>query len=265
MIKAVFFDLDGTLLSPTTGFCSPATKAALFEMKKKGIKLCVATGRSPYEFTLSPIIEGLPFDAIVALNGLCCYDNEGIIYQRLFDKEDLALLIDKVKAVNCPCMIIKKDDMYINFINDHVRQAHAAIHSPMPRTGELSDAMNEDVIMTMVYHPVGEDADDTLSVLRKSHATRWHPYSVDVVPNGCSKKTGIDEVLKKYGIEWDEVMAFGDGENDHKMLQSAKIGVAMGNSDPILLSGDFYVTDDADHDGIVSALKHFGLISNGEE
>ena len=114
--------------------------------------------------------------------------------------------------------------------------------------------------MTMVYHPVGEDADDTLSVLRNSHATRWHPYSVDVVPNGCSKKTGIDEVLKKYGIAWEEVMAFGDGENDHKMLQNAAIGVAMGNSDPILLNGDFHVTADADHDGIVSALKHFGLI-----
>ena len=93
MIRAVFFDLDGTLLSPATGFCSPATKAALFQLKEKGIKLCVATGRSPYEFTLSPIIEGLPFDAIVSLNGLCCYDKEGIIYQRLFDKEDLALLI----------------------------------------------------------------------------------------------------------------------------------------------------------------------------
>ena len=260
MIRAVFFDLDGTLLSPTTGFCSPATKAALFELKKKGIRLFVATGRSPYEFTLSPIIEGLPFDAIVALNGLCCYDNDGIIYQRLFDKEDLALLIDKVKAVNCPCMIIMKDDMYINFINDHVRQAHAAIHSPMPRIGELSDALEQDVIMTMVYHPVGKNADDTLSVLKKSHATRWHPYSVDVVPNGCSKKTGIDQVLNKYGLSWDEVMAFGDGENDQKMLQSAKIGVAMGNSDEILLDGEFYVTDDADHDGIVSAFRHFGFI-----
>ena len=264
MIKAVFFDLDGTLLSPQTGFCSPATKAALLALKKKGIKLCVATGRSPYEFTLTPIIEGLPFDAIVALNGLCCYDSEGIIYQRLFDKEDLSLLIDKVTAVNCPCTIIKRDDMYINLINDHVRQAHAAIHAPTPRTGELSNALTEDVIMAMVYHPVGGDADNILSVLRKSHATRWHPYSVDVVPNGCSKKTGIDEVLKKYGIRWDEVMAFGDGENDHKMLQNAKIGVAMGNSDPILLNGDFYVTDDADHDGIVSALKHFGLIDSEE-
>ena len=198
MIKAVFFDLDGTLLSPQTGFCSPATKAALLALKKKGIKLCVATGRSPYEFTLTPIIEGLPFDAIVALNGLCCYDSEGIIYQRLFDKEDLSLLIDKVTAVNCPCTIIKRDDMYINLVNDHVRQAHAAIHAPTPRTGELSNALTEDVIMAMVYHPVGGDADDILSVLRKSHATRWHPYSVDVVPNGCSKKTGIDEVLKKY-------------------------------------------------------------------
>jgi len=60
-------------------------------------------------------------------------------------------------------------------------------------------------------------------------------------------------------------MAFGDGENDQKMLQSAKIGVAMGNSDEILLGGEFYVTGDADKDGIVTALKHFGLIDNEEE
>ena len=260
MIRAIFFDLDGTLLSPETGFCSSATKAALNELKSRGILLCAATGRSPYEFELSPIIKDLPFDAIVALNGLCCYDKEGIIYQRLFDKDDLALLIDKVQEVGYPCMIIKKDDMYINFINDDVRDAHASIHSPLPRTQDITNSINEDIIMAMVYHPVGAAIGDTLSILRKSHTTHWHPLSVDVVPNGCSKKSGINHILNKYHITWNEVMAFGDGENDYKMLKQAKIGVAMGNSDPILLNGEFYVTDNAEQDGVVSALRFFHLL-----
>lgn len=88
----------------------------------------------------------------------------------------------------------------------------------------------------------------------------WMQIHALVGAGGSDLCQAVDEVLKRYGIAWEEVMAFGDGENDHKMLQSAAIGVAMGNSDPILLAGDFYVTDDADHDGIVSALKHFGLI-----
>ena len=260
MIRAIFFDLDGTLLSPKTEVCSPATKDALIELKKRGILLCAATGRSPYEFELSPIIKDLPFDAIVALNGLCCYDQEEIIYQRLFDKEDLALLIDKVNNIQYPCMIIKKDDMYINFINDHVRKAHDSIHSPLPMVKDITTSLDEDVIMAMVYHPVGEDISDTLSILRKSHVTRWHPSSVDVVPNGCSKKTGIDHILNKYQISWDEVMAFGDGENDYEMLKHAQIGVAMGNSDPILFNGEFYITDNADQNGVLSALQFFQLI-----
>lgn len=260
MIRAIFFDLDGTLLSPKTGLCSSATKAALHELKKRGILLCAATGRSPYEFELSPMIKDLPFDAIVALNGLCCYDQEKVIYQRLFDKDDLALLIDTVTDGNFPCMIIKKDDMYINFINDHVRKAHTSIHSPLPKEKDIANAINEDVIMAMVYHSLEDDIHRTLSVLRKSHITRWHPYSVDVVPNGCSKKTGIDHILNKYHISWEEVMAFGDGENDHEMLKHAHIGVAMGNADPILLTGKFHITDTADQDGVVSALQFFQMI-----
>lgn len=260
MIRAIFFDLDGTLLSAKTGFCSSVTKAALNQLKRQGVLLFAATGRSPYEFALSPMIEGLPFDAIVALNGLFCYDNDEIIHQQLFDKEDLSLLIHKVKETNCPCMIVKKDDMYINFIDDDVRSAHACIHTPLPKIRDITNSVAEDVIMAMIYRPAGEEIDNVLSVLHKSHATRWNQYGIDIVPDGCSKKTGIDHVLQKYKITWDEVMAFGDGENDYEMLKNAHIGVAMGNSDSILLNGEFYITDDSDHNGVVSALQFFQLI-----
>ena len=55
-------------------------------------------------------------------------------------------------------------------------------------------------------------------------------------------------------------MAFGDGGNDIAMLQHVGIGVAMGNAmEDVKASADF-VTTSVDEDGVVVALRHFGLI-----
>ena len=47
MIKAVFFDIDGTLLDPKTKEMPQSTLQALHELHENGIKVFVATGRSP--------------------------------------------------------------------------------------------------------------------------------------------------------------------------------------------------------------------------
>ncbi len=260
MIKAVFFDLDGTLLGAKTGRCSAATKAALHKLRQQGILLFAATGRAPLELQRNHMIDGLYFDAIVALNGQLSYTAEEVIHQRLFDKADLEKLLKNIEETPCPCVVIERDDMYINYIDDSVIKAQASIHSPLPKVQDISQAAHRDVVMLMIYLPVGEQASQILRGLEHSHSTRWHSYGLDILPNGCSKKTGIDRVLEKFHLQWDEVMAFGDGENDYEMLKSARWGVAMGNSDLLLLNGEFYITDDADNDGVVSALRHFQLL-----
>ena len=56
------------------------------------------------------------------------------------------------------------------------------------------------------------------------------------------------------------MMAFGDGGNDIEMLRYAGTGVAMGNADDAVKAAADYVTTSVDDDGIMNALKHFGLI-----
>ncbi len=56
-------------------------------------------------------------------------------------------------------------------------------------------------------------------------------------------------------------MAFGDGGNDIAMLKHAGIGVAMGNSNDTVKAAADYVTDTVDNDGVIKALKHFGLVA----
>ena len=61
-------------------------------------------------------------------------------------------------------------------------------------------------------------------------------------------------------IALEDTMAFGDGGNDHEMLEYVHVGIAMGNaSDDVKAVAD-YVTDSVDEDGILHALEHFGVL-----
>jgi Cof subfamily protein (haloacid dehalogenase superfamily) len=259
MIKAAFFDLDGTLVSGH-GFCTQAVKTALKALQKNGILIFAATGRSPYELAITGMVEGIDFDGIVCLNGQLCYDKDGIVHRQLFDKEDLKRLLAQTQITPFAFMVVEQEEMYLNFADDYVRSALQAIHTPLPEIRDLSDVAQRDILLTMAYLPQKETQEWVIPALKNSQVTRWNQYGVDIVPKGCSKRTGIEKMLKKHNLTWENVIAFGDGENDYEMLRFAKYGVAMGNSDPILLTGEFTITDSADQDGVVSALKQFGLI-----
>ena len=81
-----------------------------------------------------------------------------------------------------------------------------------------------------------------------------------MIPKQGGKTAGIESILKHYGIKKEEIMAFGDAENDIEMLQYAQIGVAMGNADDEVKEAADYVTDMVDSDGIYKALKHFRIL-----
>ena len=76
MIKAIFFDVDGTLLSHDTKKVPRSTKEALKQLKKQNIKTFMATGRHNLELDDLPM-EDLTFDGYVLLNGQINIDHEG--------------------------------------------------------------------------------------------------------------------------------------------------------------------------------------------
>jgi len=65
-IKAVFFDIDGTLLSFKTGKVPDSTQNALQKLREKGIKVIIATGRS---INSLHHIDHLKFDGFITFNG----------------------------------------------------------------------------------------------------------------------------------------------------------------------------------------------------
>ena len=84
----------------------------------------------------------------------------------------------------------------------------------------------------------------------------------DVMAKGISKQTGIRELMKYYGFNEDDYMAFGDQENDLEMLENAKIGIAVKDidgSEKLQHMAD-YVCDAPRKDGIYTFLKNNGYI-----
>ncbi|MDR1983999.1 MAG: HAD-IIB family hydrolase, partial [Prevotellaceae bacterium] len=75
MIKAVFFDIDGTLVSFKTHAVAPPVIAALRALKQRGIKIFVASGR--HQSTMDNV-AAIPFDGYVTLNGGICIVEERI-------------------------------------------------------------------------------------------------------------------------------------------------------------------------------------------
>ena len=84
-------------------------------------------------------------------------------------------------------------------------------------------------------------------------------YTHLVIPEKGGKVAGIRRVLEDFAISREEIMAFGDGENDMDMLEFAGTGIAMGNADPQVKARADEVTESVDENGVVRALYRHGL------
>ena len=82
----------------------------------------------------------------------------------------------------------------------------------------------------------------------------------EISPRECTKRAGIKAVLDALGPDHGTVYGIGDASNDVALMEAVDVGIAMGNAPDFLKEKADYVTDSFDHDGVVTALEHFGLI-----
>ncbi|MDA3812495.1 MAG: HAD family hydrolase [Spirochaetaceae bacterium] len=82
----------------------------------------------------------------------------------------------------------------------------------------------------------------------------------EIVSEGVSKASAISLVCKHLGIPFNEVIAFGDGENDLEMISKAGIGVAMDNAVKSVKDIADFITDSNENGGVGKALKRLGYV-----
>ena len=256
MIKAVFLDVDGTLISHTQKAVPESTKIALDALSKKGIQRIIATGRHMLELQMLPV-GSIPFDGYITLNGQLCLDAEGEILSGtpiVGEDRDTILRVFREKSI--PLVLVEKNRLYINFINEYVVSAQEAISTPLPTVGEYT---GNEIYLAVAY--LEKEREKELPMLLKNcKATRWNDYGMDIFCASGGKTAGIREYLEANHILLEETMAFGDGENDMDMLKFVHIGVAMGNSEDAVKDCADYVTASVDDDGIFKALKELNII-----
>lgn len=256
MIKAVFFDIDGTLFSHSKSQVNDSVRDALYSMHKKGILLFIATGRSRREL-LNIHLDELPFDGYVALNGALCYDRDwNVIYRNpipVSDMEAVQVLYDRKEI---PVIVTQEDSSCANYMTKKIEEGYSRILLPIPQVKELSQEPAYQVTIHNEDHFVKE----VLKTMPNCTSISWHGVCSDIIPLSGGKDKGLQAMMACFDLKKEEVMAFGDGDNDAVMLEAAGIGIAMGNGTAQAKAAADYVTAHIDEEGLVKALIKFELL-----
>lgn len=254
--QIVFFDIDGTLLN-TEHIIPPSTVHAVQQLKKNGVHVAIATGRSPYH--LQAIAQQLEIDSFVSFNGSYTVHQGKLVHHTPFASQTLDRLEMIAGQNNHPMVFLSADSCYANTENHpHVLESFDFLKLPSPDYRQKY-WQEKPIYQAFLYFNEAEER-AYLEKYREVSYVRWHPKVLDILPPQGSKARGIDAMLQHLGITASDAVAFGDGLNDKEMLSFVGMGVAMGNAHEDLKPLATMITRHVNEDGIHHGLKQLGLI-----
>jgi Cof subfamily protein (haloacid dehalogenase superfamily) len=256
-IKAVFIDMDGTLLTHDH-VISPRNLQVIHHLKQQGVYVFLATGRQmditvPYHQML-----GLK-TPMICLNGAAIYESFSLdpLILRTFCLEKT--LHDIV--VNSPGNVIihTTDGMYCKELDSVVQRWVQEGHKGPVYVGDLTKIRCGNALK---YSVMARSLDHSLDqiIQHNNDIIRWQ-VGIEIGPKGVSKWTGIQYVMNKYRLTKHEVIAIGDGPNDMEMLKEAGTGVAMGNAGNGVKAVADFIALPCEDDGLADFIEKHILTS----
>lgn len=260
MTKALFFDIDGTLVSFVTHQIPQSTVEALELVKKAGHKIIISTGRPYCIINNLSQIEHL-IDGYVTTNGAYCFAGKSVIRQLSFNPADANIILEDAHNRHYPLIIVNNTCLRVVNSNDLINNIFVEqlnIHN-LDYSTPLEQVFNQP-IMQMTAFISREHEEQLLCSLNETSVGRWHPAFTDFTPAGANKGEGILAMAKHFGIDRSDTIAFGDGGNDVPMFKAAGVSVAMGNAAPATKAAASMITTHIDEDGIANAIQNLQLI-----
>lgn len=250
MIKAAFFDIDGTLLSFKTHRVSEGTIRAFDRLHREGVRTFISTGRPMVLIPSMPV----GFDGHITMNGGYVFTPQDTLLANPIPQEDTERWLDLAEERNLCTMLFTADSMMAAQVNDVGIAIRNQLEFEMPPVVSIGDMRGIQAYQLIAIMP--PSADELVSrMMPHCRLPRWCDVFTDIVAAGNSKASGMEAICRHFGILQEETIAFGDGGNDLEMLRWAGIGVAMGNAaDDVKQAADM-VTLDVDNEGIEHAVN----------
>lgn len=252
MIKVIFSDFDETMLDyySVDNYFDKYKINVLKKVQEKGIKFCIVTGRSVPFFKQFPNLLEVA-DYIIGSNGACIYDvkNNKFIYQSVVDKDDFDKVVDYALNNKGGFLLNCKDRRFKYGIWDVV-ESYDYDKNDIYSCEQIILSFNKDKLEGVLSFLEGLR---NISVNNISYSDDL--CVIDVNNSSVSKGESVSWLCSYLNIDMDDVMAFGDGENDKSLFRVINKGVAVGNAIDKLkvLSKD--VALDCDDNGIYKYIE----------
>lgn len=224
----IAFDIDGTILDNDHQVCSKLIKVVAL-LKKQGYLFTLASARMPQSVIKIAHTLGIADSYQIALNGSLITDfKHNVLYSKCFSTQrvlDALNTIDKQISRN----YYNSFDWIIEYPNSYTLKEMSILgDSIIPREDNLPDEVNK---ITLIGEPhLLAIAQAKLIKDESLLVSQSHTNYLEITCNTISKFSGLAYYASKLNLPIDEIIAFGDGENDMSMLSGVGLGVAMANA-----------------------------------
>lgn len=292
-IKWIVTDMDGTLLDGKDRI-SEETIAYLIACQKKGVRLVLASGRSYVR--LMPYVKELQMEQyngfLVEINGLALNrlgTGERTVYAQL-EKEDIRDLYSCLDEQNTEIQGYEDDTIYYKIpgwqrIHKVQEREECGYREDHPLVGSawswvISNDFSHNYPYLIEISSLEElpkrlnkiNCDDTpehieqiFSRLQARFAGKYEmvrtcPRLIEIAPGGVTKGKTLERLMQEEKISRDEILVFGDGENDVDMFRKVVHSIAMGNAADYVKEHASEVTDSNNGEGVLKILKKYQVL-----
>lgn len=263
--KVLVLDIDGTLTNSQKEI-TDNTRHAIWDAVMRGHKIMLASGRPTpgmrrYEEELQLARYG---GYLLSFNGariVECRTGE-VIYQRNLPVSLVPGLYRYAREHHMGLITYLWDTVISAFEPDEYIQLEARINGLPIRVVENFPRFVDFDIQKCLMTAPGEQAAVYEKALQEKYGDsasvyRSEPFFVEVMPQGVSKASSIEQMLPILGVDREHVICCGDGFNDISMIRYAGLGVAMANAQTEVKEAADYITASNDEDGIVQVIREF--------
>lgn len=289
MIKMIVMDMDGTLLNNESKLTT-YTKETLIEAEKKGVILVLSSGRS--HITLKDYADELKMNEyngyLICVNGLSRYNcqTKEIKYLQKISLEDEKLLFNAFSKYNVEIMGVNDDYLYDYVSPEYLKEKiqykkenniEGDVYTGGPkgiyhdqrinkyRIYNVSNFDSNDPVNKVIIARCQEELDKAINDIDKKIIdsftfNRTTPRWLEISPKGVSKGNNLKTLAEELNIGLDEIMVFGDGENDLSMLTLVENSVCMINGMDSVKAKTKYISDYSnDEDGVAKFVRKMML------